>query len=73
MGAQETRAATAALRPVKPRGGKPRFAGWANARNDVADYGRLAELLGPRLLPVRPVGRKPPHVPGQIPLWGGPP
>jgi hypothetical protein len=50
------------------------FPGWANARNDVAAYQRLAKTLGPRLLPVRPAGRKPLHVPGQISLWaGGPP
>jgi hypothetical protein len=46
---------------------------WGNARNDAADYGRLANLLDPELelRPARPVGRKPPHIPGQLSLWGG--
>jgi hypothetical protein len=50
---------------------RPRFPGWGNARNDARDYAQLRETLGPRLLPVRPVGPKALHIPAQIPLWSG--
>jgi hypothetical protein len=74
MGVQEAGGGLrATLRPVTPIRRKLRFANWGNARDDALDYGRLAQLLGPRLHPVRPVVRRPPHVAGQIPLWGGPP
>jgi hypothetical protein len=52
---------------------RARFPGWGKGRNDAADYAKLASLLGPRLLPVTPDGRKALHIPGQIPLWAGAP
>jgi hypothetical protein len=53
--------------------GRPLFPGWGWARNDVAQYQRLAQLLGPKLRPVRPTGPKPAHVPGQVAFWAGRP
>jgi hypothetical protein len=65
-----TGTATTAVPRSKPR--KLRFSGWGNARDDAAHYARLTSSLGPQLRPVRPPdGPKPPHIPGQIPLWGG--
>jgi hypothetical protein len=51
----------------------PRWPDWGWNRSDRRDYARLASMLGPRLLPVRPVGRKAPHVKGQLALWAGAP
>jgi hypothetical protein len=72
MGAYGAGVAPAAPALVRRR--ERRFPGWANARNDAAEYARLAVTLGPRLHPVRPPGgRKPRHVRGQLKLWGGSP
>jgi len=55
--------------PEVPAQPGPRWSGWGNDRNDAAVYGRLASLLGPRLHPVRPLGRKARRIKGQIPLF----
>ena len=47
------------------------WSGWGNARNDTAEYGRVAARLKDGMRPVRPAEKKALHTPGQIPLFWG--
>jgi hypothetical protein len=48
------------------------YPNWAHARDDAKEIARLAHTLGPELRPVRPEGREPVRIEGQLPLWVGP-